>query len=179
MRLVEKIGNLWSRANAVAGQFYTPRELRALILFILAGIAIFLFRFGKETYYSWFPNQRSPQEKLQKTREDSLFFALSALAKKRDSLFFSLPEDSLLPASIREKAQHHSKEDGLRPHSISLNLAKKEDFVRLPTVGPASAERILEYCSERGKFRSIEELKNVHGFGETRFERMRRYLRLD
>jgi competence ComEA-like helix-hairpin-helix protein len=175
----DRLGGIRKRAGMMAAQLYTPRELRALLLFLLTGVAVLLFRFGKQMYFSWFPAQRNPSEIVSEKRTDSLFFALSAAANARDSLFFSLPEDSLIPASVRAKMHSHSKEDGLSPYSISLNLGTKEDLMRLPSVGPASAELILEYRSERGSFRSLEELKNVHGFGNTRFERMKRYLKLN
>jgi competence ComEA-like helix-hairpin-helix protein len=176
----ERLSDLRKRIATASAQFYTPRELRALVLFLLIGIAVLLFRFGKQIYFAWFPKQRNPAEVIAQHKTDSLFFALSAAANERDSLFFSLPEDSLLPSAVqRAKAKPHSKTDGLSPHSISLNLGTKEDLIRLPSVGPASAELILEYRSERGNFRTLEELKNVHGFGDTRFDRMKPYLKLN
>ena len=166
-------------ATKLAGQFYTPRELRALMFFVLAGVAVLLFRFGRQEYFEYFPNQRDPNEILQQHRADSLFFALSAAASRRDSLFFSLPEDSLLPASARNKTEHHSKTEGLLPQSISLNLGTKEDLIRLPGVGSVTAERILAYREERGSFRTLEEIENIPGFGITKFEKMKRFLRLN
>src|ERR1019366_5494634 len=172
----ERLRDLRKRISAASAQFYTPRELRALVLFLLIGIAVLFFRFGKQVYYTWFPEQRNPSEVHAQHKADSLFFALSAAANQHDSLFFSLPEDSLLPAAVqRAKAKPHSKTDGLSLHSISLNLGTKEDLIRLPSVGPASAELILEYRSERGNFRTLEELKSVHGFGGTRFDKMNPY----
>ena len=179
MNFRESIYGVYRKLNKLAGKFYTPRELRALLFFLLTGIAVLIFRSGKQIYISWFPSSRDKSESVQLKREDSLFRALSAVANQRDSLFFSLPEDSLLPATVRAHVAHHTKEEGLRDSSISLNLGTKEDLVRLPSVGPASAERMLAYRSEREKFRSLAELKNVHGFGETRYNKIRRYLKLN
>ncbi len=179
MSLRHHISSFFDRANKLAAQFYTPRELRALLLFLLLGISILLFRFGKNIYLSWFPEKRDTREVLERKKQDSLFFALSAIAKHRDSLFFSLPEDSLLPASVRNREQHHSKTDGLRLGSISLNHGSKEELARLPGVGPMTAERIMEYRTERGGFRSLDELKNIHGFGLSKFEALKRFLRLE
>ena len=150
------------------------------MLFLLIGVAVLLFRFGKQVYFTWFPEQKSPTEILVHLRDDSRYFALADAANRRDSLFFSLPEDSLLPAAVqRAKARPHSKADGLKPNSISLNLGTREDLIRLPSVGPASAALILAYRSERGNFRSLEELMNVHGFGATRFDKVKRFLKLN
>jgi competence ComEA-like helix-hairpin-helix protein len=180
VKMRERLSGLRQRVSVASAQFYTPREMRALVLFLLIGVAVLLFRFGKQVYFAWFPEQRNPKEMLAQHQADSLYFALSDAANRRDSLFFSLPEDSLLPAAIqRAKAKPHSKADGLTPNSISLNLGTKEDLIRLPSVGAASADLILEYRSERGKFRALDELRNVHGFGAMRFEKVKRYLKLN
>jgi competence ComEA-like helix-hairpin-helix protein len=176
----ERFGSLRRRIAAASLQFYTPREIRALVLFLLTGVSVLLFRFGKQIYFTWFPEHRAPKEILAQHQADSLYYALSDAANRRDSLFFSLPADSLLPAQVQHaKARPHSKADGLALSSISLNLGTREDLLRLPSVGPASAELILAYRSERGSFRTLEELKNVHGFGATRFDKMKRYLKLN
>ncbi len=176
----ERLSSLRKRITAVSAQFYTPRELRALLLFLLTGIAVLLFRFGKREYSSWFPEQRDSKEILAQHQADSLYTALSAIANTRDSLFFSLPADSLLPVAVqRAKARRHSKADGLAHNSISLNLGTKQDFIRLPSVGSVSADLILNYRSERGNFRTLEELRNVHGFGAIRFDKVKPYLKLN
>ncbi len=177
--IFERAPALWQRGTKFAREFYTPRELRALALFLLTGVAVLLFRFGQQEYFEYFPHRQDPAEILRQHRADSLFFALSASAARRDSQFFSLPEDSLLPASVRNRMHSHSKTDGLPLHSISLNLGTKEDLIRLPGVGPASAERILAYREERGTFRSLEEIENIHGIGPIKFEKMKQYLRLN
>jgi competence ComEA-like helix-hairpin-helix protein len=176
----ERWNGIRRRIAAASAQFYTPREIRALVLFLLIGVAVLFFRFGKHIYFTWFPAHRNPKEILAQRKADSLYFALSDAANRRDSLFFSLPADSLLPVAVqRAKARPHSKADGLSPYSISLNLGTREDLLRLPSVGPASAELILAYRTERGSFRTLDELKNVHGFGTTRFDKMKRYLKLN
>lgn len=171
--------DIFSKLGKLAGQFYTPRETRAILLFLGLGLSIVLYRGGRRLYFEWFPKQRSAQEVLEQRRQDSLYFALSRAANQRDSLFFSLPEDSLLPPSVRVRLANHSKEADLRLGSISLNHASRDDLMKLPGVGPATADLITAYRAERGRFRSIEELRNIKGFGAKHFERVHRFLVLD
>jgi comEA protein len=171
--------DLITKFSKLAGQFYTPRETRAILLFLGLGLSIVLYRGGRRLYYQWFPTQRNAREILDQRRQDSLYFALSRAANERDSLFFSLPEDSLLPPAVRARMENHSKEADLRLGSISLNHASRDDLMKLPGVGPATADRIIAYRAERGRFRSIEELRNIKGFGPKHFERVRRFLVLD
>ena len=36
-------------------------------------------------------------------------------------------------------------------------------------IGPSTAEKIIEYRKQNGKFKSIEEIKNVSGIGDAKF----------
>lgn len=49
---------------------------------------------------------------------------------------------------------------------IDLNAATKEDLETLPRIGPALAQRILEWREENGRFRSVDDLMAVPGIGE-------------
>lgn len=52
---------------------------------------------------------------------------------------------------------------------VSLNSAGVEDLEQLPGIGPALAQRVVDYRTEHGPFRSVEELQQVSGFGGQRF----------
>lgn len=55
----------------------------------------------------------------------------------------------------------------LKPdEKINVNLASREDLVRLPGVGKAIAKRIITYRSQKGEFRQLGELQNVKGLGK-------------
>lgn len=62
--------------------------------------------------------------------------------------------------------------------SVSLNTGSQAELERLPGVGPATAQKILEYRRENGGFTSIEELLAVKGIGPKKMEAMRKYLKL-
>lgn len=53
---------------------------------------------------------------------------------------------------------------------IDLNEATAEQIELLPGIGPELAARIIEYRDTFGAFKTIEEIQNVSGIGEKRFE---------
>jgi competence protein ComEA len=57
---------------------------------------------------------------------------------------------------------------------ISLSTATVEQLDTLDGIGPTLAGRIVEYRDAHGGFRSIEELRQVDGIGDKRFESLRK-----
>jgi competence protein ComEA len=55
---------------------------------------------------------------------------------------------------------------------VHLNLATAQDLEQLPGVGPALAERIVDYRTAHGPFHSVDELRQVSGFGGQRFDNL-------
>ena len=57
--------------------------------------------------------------------------------------------------------------------ALDLNTATKDDLVALSGIGPAKAQAILDYRTQHGGFKTVEELKDVKGIGARRFERLK------
>ena len=52
---------------------------------------------------------------------------------------------------------------------VNINTASQSELENLPGIGPAIANRIIEYRTQNGKFNSIEDLQNVKGIGDAKF----------
>ena len=59
------------------------------------------------------------------------------------------------------------------PGSVNLNTATVAQLEALPGIGPAVAQRIVEYRQKSGGFKKVEELMNVRGIGETTFLKLK------
>ena len=56
---------------------------------------------------------------------------------------------------------------------ININTATQSELERLPGVGEAIAKRILEYRKSKGRFEKIEDIKNVKGIGDSKFNKLK------
>lgn len=56
---------------------------------------------------------------------------------------------------------------------LDLNTATVEQFDALPGVGPVLAQRLVEYRTAHGGFRSVDQLREVDGIGESRFQKLK------
>ena len=56
--------------------------------------------------------------------------------------------------------------------TININKATEKEFETLPGIGPSLASKIIEYRNQNGKFESIEDIKNVNGIGDNKYEKI-------
>ncbi len=59
---------------------------------------------------------------------------------------------------------------------ININVGGINELSNLPGVGESLAKKIIAYREENGKFKKIDDLKNVTGIGDKKYESLKDYI---
>lgn len=83
------------------------------------------------------------------------------------------PDPSLNGACANEESDTVDTPDS---SLISLNTATKDQLMTLSGIGESKANSIIEYRTLNGPFKSIEDLKNITGIGDSIFDQIKDYI---
>ena len=78
--------------------------------------------------------------------------------------------------SVNEGELEETKKDmpqGTKNSKVNINTATQAQLETLPGIGPSTATKILAYRKEKGKFTKIEDIKEVSGIGNAKFEKIK------
>lgn len=130
----------------------TRQELRLiffLLLFLFIGLALKIF---KEQYPQY--------EKFDYTYVDSLF---ATYENRIDTTYnpFLMESDTIILKSLNVDRK------------ININEASEKELALLPNIGPKTANTIIEHRIKFGEFKSIEDLMNVKGIGQKKFDKLK------
>lgn len=67
---------------------------------------------------------------------------------------------------------------GAADTKVNLNSATAEELSTLPGIGPAIAQRIIDYRAANGGFRSVEQIQDVSGIGPKTYAKFQQQLAL-
>ena len=149
---------------------FTQTEI--IVILFLAGLFIVGY-----IYVEFINNDKGRENKyIDYSKEDSLF----ALYSSNDPEDSSLISDLEIKKSVLELsdtiAYVKKNYSSLTEKSIDINTAGMNELVRLPGIGEKTAEKIIELRIKRGKFKRIEELMDVKGIGEVKFNKIKKFL---
>lgn len=75
-----------------------------------------------------------------------------------------------LPSTVPEPRQTQAE------FSVNINTATAEELTSLPGIGEVLAGRIVSYRERYGSFLSTEELMDISGISEKKYEGIRQYV---
>ena len=78
--------------------------------------------------------------------------------------------------NIEKEEKMENKVNKKTTSLVNINTATQTELETLPGIGPSIALKIINYRKENGKFSNVEELKNVNGIGDNKFEAMKKYV---
>ena len=62
---------------------------------------------------------------------------------------------------------------------VNINTASLSQLDTLPGIGPTYAQNIIDYRNAKGRFKSIEDIKDVTGIGDKRFDSIKELITID
>ena len=68
--------------------------------------------------------------------------------------------------------------DSKENDTININKADEKELQELNGIGESLASSIIKYREENGKFKNIEDLKNVPGIGESKFSNIKEKIKV-
>ena len=84
-----------------------------------------------------------------------------------------IKEEEYINESSGLRNEEISGTENKKNEKININTATQKDLETLPGIGSATALKIISHRNENGKFKDIEDIKNVKGIGDSKFENIK------
>lgn len=79
-------------------------------------------------------------------------------------------ENASVSAETTESSSSNSK------GKVNINKATASELTAVPGIGESTAQKIVTYREQNGKFKTIEDIKNISGIGDSKFESMKDHI---
>ena len=136
-------------------------------------VAVFLIGITVKSL-NW-KNEDPAKNNFDYTATDSIFYSTNIPATEKS-------ENKVLESNLesldfnKSNLNIHQKKKELTEKSIDLNKASLEQLTMLPGIGIKTAEKILAFRRANGGFNSIDELLEVDGIGDFKFNKIKKYI---
>lgn len=102
--------------------------------------------------------------------EDAQKIYIPSVKDKEEKEYISVTSGDNGIITSKSSQISNNKEEKLM---ININTANEEELQKLPGIGESIATKIINYRKENGKFKVIEDIKNVSGIGDSKFNKIK------
>ena len=94
--------------------------------------------------------------------------------KDNTNIYISRESNNIENYNNSNKTTQNSKSNtNIKNKKININTATQTELETLPGIGPSTALKIIEYRKQNGKFKKIEEISNINGIGENKYNKIK------
>lgn len=169
---------IWSKVvtedkNKNTSQFMEKAKIFSLF-FVSIGIIV-------GSFFIFWQIQKQNAPRVDSSQNEQLRSEVESLNKKIEELNKTLSEvrtesetkveTTIVPSGSGKVAGANSTNQ--ISGKVNLNTAGLGELDSLPGIGPTYAQRIIDYRSANGGFKTIEEVQKVKGIGPKTFEKIR------
>lgn len=101
-----------------------------------------------------------------------IYSSNEVLQKYKDEICICDCPEITNDACINSNSENESTSNKL----VNINTASKEELMTITGIGESKADTIIKYREDNGYFKSIEDIQNVSGIGESLFEKIKDYI---
>ncbi len=76
-------------------------------------------------------------------------------------------------SGVVQEEQTNGQSEQKKNEKININTATQTQLETLPGIGPSTSLKIVNYREENGKFKNIEDIKEVSGIGDAKYENIK------
>lgn len=99
-------------------------------------------------------------------------FDISSCTDKKESVIVPTENnDNTNEQSVKEEDKNSNE-----VKIININTATLNELMTISGIGSSKANEIINYRNTKGSFKSIDEIKNVKGIGDSIFEKIKNYI---
>lgn len=99
---------------------------------------------------------------------------LAYIVEDGQKIYVPSINDEINVESVTQEAGENVLENSnSKTSKVNINTASQTELETLSGVGPSTALKIINYREENGDFKKIEDIKNVPGIGDAKFESLK------
>lgn len=145
--------------------YFTKTQQKAILFLIVILSLVIGYHFLKQILY--------PKESFDFSQFEEKFDS------RRDSIEKVLEKGIPPPNEMDSVQSTKSEVPPVYNQIININTANKDELTKLPRIGPAIAQRIIDYRNQNGKFVTKEDIQNVKGIGEKTYQKLKDLISVD